>query len=94
MVNVLQKYIGTIAYPVQEITILNSVKSALNALLYTGGSSNGVLSSWDSSSLVLTYNGPTQTASITVSVQLVGQNRYITVFATVLPLSFSVTATS
>jgi hypothetical protein len=90
IVNVLQKFVGTIAYPAQETIILNATKAVLNALIYTGGSSNGVLASWDSSSLKLTYTGQNQTASIVVNVQLVGQNRFITCFATVLPLSFTV----
>lgn len=94
MVNVLQKYVGTIAYATQEAIILNAVKAALNALVYTGGASNGVLASWDSKSLILVYNGPTQTASITVNVVLVGQNKYITVFATVLPLSLTITSST
>jgi hypothetical protein len=92
MVSTLQKYVGTIAYPTNEAIILGAVKAALNALIYTGGASNGVLAAWDTKSLFLTYNGANQTASITVSIQLVGQNRYITVFATVLPLSFTISA--
>jgi hypothetical protein len=92
MVNTLQKYVGSIAYPTNEAIILNATKAALNALIYTGGASNGVLAAWDTKSLFLTYNGANQTASITVSIRLVGQNRYITVFATVLPLSFTISA--
>jgi hypothetical protein len=62
-------------------------------LIYTGGSSNGVLASWDKGSLVLVYTGQTQTAAITFACTLVGQNRYITCYATILPLSFTITAT-
>ena len=92
MVNILQKYVGTIAYQTQEVIILNAVKAALNALIYTGGSSNGVLAAWDSSSLQLVYTGTNQTASITVNVTLVGQNRYITAFASVQPLNFTISS--
>ena len=92
MVNVLQKYVGSIAYPTNEAIILNAAKSALNALIYTGGASNGVLAAWDTNSLQLVYTGANQTASITVNVQLVSQNKYITVFASVLPLNFTISA--
>jgi hypothetical protein len=90
MVNALQPYVGSIATPQQEVAILNAAKATLNALLFTGGSSNGVLAAWDRKSLVLTYTGTNQTAGITVSVALVGQNRFITVFATIQPLNFTV----
>ena len=92
--NVLRQYVGTIASPTTEVTILNAVKRILNALIYTGGSSNGVLASWEPGSLVLTYTGTLQLASITVNVVLVGQNKYITCFATVEPLSFVIVNTS
>lgn len=92
VVNALRQYVGTIASPTTEATILNALKRCLNALIYTGGSSNGVLVSWLKGSLVLTYDGTQQLASITVSVQLVGQNKYITVFASVEPLQFTIVA--
>ena len=92
--NILRQYVGTIASPTTEVTILNAVKRILNALIYTGGSSNGVLASWVPGSLVLTYTGTLQLASITVDVTLVGQNRYITCFATVEPLNFVIVNTS
>lgn len=92
LVSTLQKYIGTIAAPVTEVNILNAVKQTLNALIYVGGSSNGVLADWDKKSLILNYDGGTQTASITVKIMLVGQNKYITVFASVLPLQFTLSA--
>ena len=92
--NILRQYVGTIASPTTEVTILNAVKRILNALIYTGGSSNGVLASWVPGSLQLTYTGTLQLASITVNVVLVGQNRYITCFATVDPLNFVIVNTS
>jgi hypothetical protein len=88
--SVLRQYVGTIATPATETAILNALKSLLNSLIYTGGSSNGVLSAWNTASLVLNYSGTQQLASITVSVQLVGQNRYITCYSSVQPLSFSI----
>jgi hypothetical protein len=91
--NILRQYVGTIATPTTETNILNALKQLLNALIYTGGSSNGVLAAWDSSSLVLNYSGTQQLASISVSVQLVGQNRYITCYSSVQPLSFSIVST-
>ena len=93
VVSVLRNYVGTIATPTTEATILNALKRLLNALVYTGGASNGVLASWDSGSLVLNYNGQNQLASITVAVTLVGQNRFITVFASVEPLAFTIVST-
>lgn len=92
MVNVLQPYVGTIASPFTEINILNAVKSALNALIYTGGSSNGVLASWVNKSLQLVYTGSQQLAAISFQAVLVGQNKYITCFATIEPLNFTITA--
>lgn len=92
VVTTLRRYVGTIATPTTEATILNALKRLLNALVYTGGASNGVLASWDSNSLVLNYDGTQQLASITVKVVLVGQNRYITCFASVEPLSFTITS--
>jgi hypothetical protein len=91
LTNAMNNYIGTIASPVTEVAVLNAVKAVLNALIYTPGS-NGVISSWDSSSLVLVYTGATQTASVTVNVTLVGQNRFITVFVPIQPLNFTLTA--
>jgi hypothetical protein len=92
VVTTLRRYVGTIATPTTEASILNALKRLLNALIYTGGASNGVLASWDSNSLVLVYDGQNQLASITVNVTLVGQNRFITCFASVEPLAFTITA--
>ena len=92
IVNAMLPYVGTIASPTTEVAVLNAAKRCLNALIYTGGSSNGVIAAWDPKSLVLTFNGQNQVASITVNVVLVSQNRYITVFASILPLNFMITA--
>lgn len=93
MVNAAQPYVGTIADPYDETRILNAAKATLNALIYTPGS-NGVLSSWNASSLLLNYNGTTQTAAISASVVLVGQNRFITETVTIFPLNLSISAAS
>jgi len=93
VVNVLQQYVGTIAAPVTEVNILNAMKNLLDALIYTGNSSNGVLTSWARKSLKLTYTGSTQTAAVTFNAILVDQNRYITAFATILPLNFTIVNT-
>lgn len=98
MVNALQPYVGTIASPLTEVAALNAAKAALNALIYVGGSSNGVLASgaetppW--SNLQLTFNGQNQLAGVTFNATLVSQNRYITCFASILPLNFTITATA
>lgn len=93
VVNAMQPYVGEIAAPLSEIALLNAVKRCLDALIYTGGGSSGVLTSWDHTSLQLTYTGSNMTAAITVSVTLVGQNRFITCYTTVQPLSFQIVAT-
>jgi hypothetical protein len=99
VINTLRNYVGTIATPVTEVNILNALKKTLNALVYTGGSSNGVLTPASSdgttvpwSNLQLNYDGTQQLASITVNVTLVGQNKFITCFASVQPLEFQVSA--
>ena len=92
MVSALRPYVGTIAAPTTEVTILNAAKRMLNALIYTGGASNGVLASWNTGSLVLVYNGTNQVAGVSFSATLVGQNKYITCFATITPLSFTISA--
>ena len=90
--SILQQYVGTIATPQSEVVLLNALVSCLNALIYTGAGSNGVLASWNKSSLKLNYNGSSQLASISLQAVLVGQNRYITCYATILPLNFTVSA--
>jgi N-acetylmuramic acid 6-phosphate (MurNAc-6-P) etherase len=70
--------------------IKKAITSTLNQLKYTGPGSSGILSSWDAKSLVLTYDGATQTVAITVSVVFVGQNRFITIYTNVQPLNASV----
>lgn len=92
MLNALNPYVGTIADPLTEAKILNAVKSALNNLLYTSGTANGVLASWDASTLILNYTGTNQVASVSVSVQFVGQNRFVTMTATLTPLSINLSA--
>jgi len=91
--NTLRKYVGTIASPVTEVNITNAITRLYNALIYTGGSSNGVLASWNPQSLVLNYSGTQRLASVTVQVTLVNENAYITVFASVEPLNFQIVAT-
>ena len=93
MVNATLPFVGTIASPLTEINITNAVRSALNGLIFTGGSSNGVLASWDRTSLRLTYTGSQQLAAVTFNATLVGQNRFITVYAGIEPLNFTIVST-
>jgi hypothetical protein len=93
IVNCMQPYVGEIAAPVNEVALLNAVKRCLDALVYTGGGSSGVITSWDKTSLVLTYTGSNMTAAITVTVVLVGQNRFITCYTTIAPLQFQIITT-
>ncbi len=90
MIAALQPYVGSIAAPIIEVNILNAAKRMLNSLLYTGGASNGVLASWNSSSLQLIYNGANQLAAVSFSATLVSQNRYITEYADIEPLQFTI----
>lgn len=92
MVNALQPYVGSTASPLTETTILNAAKAALNASIYTG-SGNGVIASWDPTTLQLVYNGSQQAAYVSVNVVLVGQNRMILIYVPILPLNFTVTET-
>lgn len=94
MIAAVYPYVGTIAAPIVEVNITKAVIKALNALIFTGASSNGVLASWDKKSLILNFNGQQQLAAITFNATLVSQNRFITVFASILPLNFSITAST
>ena len=76
MRNALQPYIGGIASPDTLTQIANACKAALNGSVYTPGS-QGVLASWEAASLVVSYDGPTQAASVTATATTVGQYRFI-----------------
>lgn len=91
LVNAMQPYVGTVASPVTLTTVRNAVKACLNAIVFTPGG-NGVISSWDASSLQLVYTGATQTLAISVTVTLVGQNRFITVYVPIAPLNLTLTS--
>ncbi len=87
MIATLSPYVGQInAGTISLGRVKNTVKSLLNAMLYSAPGSSGILAAWDAKSLSLTYNGGTQTLGVTVSVQFVGQNVFITVFVPVQPL--------
>ncbi len=90
----LQQYLGTIAAPITEVIILNATKRILNSLIFTGGSSSGVLSSWDKTTLLLTFTGSNMLAAISFSASLISQNRYITVVDTIEPLNFTINLAS
>lgn len=92
VVNAVQPFVGSIAAPTTESDITTALIALLNSLVYTGNGSNGVLASWQKGSIVLTYTGNNQLASVTFNATLVGQNRYITCYATLQPLNFTITA--
>lgn len=77
MQRALKAYVGGIAAPQTLVQIANAAKAALNDSIYTPGS-NGVLASWDTSSLNVTYTGSTQTAAVSAQATTVGQYRFIT----------------
>jgi len=94
LMGALQPYVGTIASPFNETIVLNAAKQMLNGLIYSQTNQNGVLSSWDPTTLQLVYTGANQTAGITVNVILVGQNRMIPMYVNILPLNITLTASS
>lgn len=84
----LKPYIGQIASPYGLARVRKAAISILNKLIYSPGN-NGILVSWDSKSLVLSYDGSTQTLNVTVNVVFVGQIRFILELAFVMPLNLS-----
>jgi hypothetical protein len=86
----LAPYVGGIASNFTLAAAANSVKALLNSLIYNGNNAAGILNSWDPSTLVLQYNGPTQTLYVNVAVTFVGQNIFIVVTVTVNPLNITI----
>jgi hypothetical protein len=84
----LRPYVGSIASPYGMTAMKNAATSILNQLIYSPGN-NGILVSWDTSSLSLTYSGETQAVSLTVNVVFVGQVRFILELTFVQPLSLA-----
>lgn len=84
----LKPYIGQIASPYGIARVRKAAISILNKLIYSPGN-NGILVSWDAKSLVLNYDGSTQTLSVTVNVVFVGQIRFILELAFVMPLNLA-----
>jgi hypothetical protein len=84
----LQPYVGSIADPFNLTRMKNTATSILNQLIYSPGN-NGILISWDSASLILTYDGATQAVTVKVNVVFVGQVRFILELTFVQPLSLT-----
>ena len=89
----LQPYVGVIESNFTITQIRNAVVNMLNSVIYTGNSSIGILNSWDPSTLVLIYDGSTQTLTINVNVVFVGQNIWIVVDYSINPLNIQVSST-
>lgn len=87
----LQPYVGQVASSAGETRVKNAAVRALNNSIYNDASGNGFLNSWDASTLVLSYDGTTQTLTITVNVILVGQYRFIEFTVSVQPLELTST---
>ena len=94
VVNTLSQFVGSIASTPSEALILQALIKTLNALIYTGSGSNGVLASWNKGSITLTYTGANQVAAISLSATLVGQNKFITCYVPIQQLNLTVTAAS
>ena len=84
----LQPYVGQIASPYGIARARKAAVNILNKLIYSPGN-NGILVSWDPKSLVLNYDGSTQTLNLTVNVVFVGQIRFILELAFVQPLNLA-----
>lgn len=91
LTSALQPYVGQVASSQGQIRVANSCKRALNNSIYNDSSGNGFLNSWDASTLVLSYDGTTQTLTITVNVILVGQYRFIEFTVSIQPLELTST---
>lgn len=87
----LQPFAGTVASNLTETQILQACVATLNNAEYSQGNPNGVINSWDQTSLVVQYNATTLTASCSVNVALVGQNVFITMLVQALPTNLTVT---
>lgn len=91
LVTALTPYIGTIASNFDIARAQNAVKALLNSMIYNGNNL-GILNSWDPTTLVLTYDGSTQTLNVSVAVVFVGQNIFIVVNVQVQPLNISISS--
>lgn len=84
----LHPYVGQIASPYGVARARKQCVNILNKLIYSPGN-NGILVSWDPKSLVLNYDGSTQTLTVKVNVVFVGQIRFILELAFVQPLNLA-----
>jgi len=89
MVKAMQPYTGAIQSSVAITNQKKAAQAALNAQVVTATSSQGVLNSWNNSSLILNYTGAQQLTSITFQCTFVGQNRFTVIEAFVQPLNLS-----
>jgi hypothetical protein len=84
----LAPYVGSIASTFGLTMMKNAAISILNQLIYSPGN-NGILASWDTKSLRLTYSGSNQTVNLSVNVVFVGQVRFILELVFVQPLALA-----
>lgn len=84
----LRPYVGQIAAPGGLARMKKAAVTILNKLIFSPGN-NGILVSWDPKSLVLTYDGSTQTVNLAVNVVFVGQIRFILELVFVQPLNLA-----
>jgi len=88
-----QPYTGTVASDFDATRIRKALIAALNAQVISANNQNGVLNSWDATSLTLTYNEQIQATMISFQCVPVGQNRFVLTTIFVEPLNYS-TSTS
>jgi len=94
LVAAMNPYVGGVAAPSVATSIGNAIIKTLNSLIYTdtglninGQASNAVLAGWQTGSIVVSYNGSTQQWIASMGVQLVGQNRFITMTVYAAPFN-------
>lgn len=84
----LRPYIGEIASPFGLSLIKKAAINILNKLIWSRGN-NGFLVSWDPKTLILTYDGATESVLLTVNVVFVGQVRFVLELVFVQPLNLA-----
>lgn len=89
MYGAMQPYTGQIESKYSILTQRQAAVRALNGQIINQTGSVGVLNDWDRTSLVLNYDGPTQTTTITFNCVFVGQNRFTKITAYVQPLNLT-----
>lgn len=87
-IQAMSPYTGTIAYGLSLVIQKNAAKNFLNSQV-RGVNNNGVLASWDPTTLVLNYNSNQQLVSVSVNQVFVGEVLFTLITTDVLPLNIT-----